>query len=58
MFLIRKRKNMKRKAQSFLEYAVLISIIAVAFAMMQMYVQRAVKAQLKLIEYQINAQPD
>jgi hypothetical protein len=46
-----------KRAQSFLEYAILISIIAAAFAMMQLYVQRAVKAQLKLIEYQINAEP-
>ena len=46
-----------KKAQAFLEYAILVSIIAVAFTLMQLYVQRAIRAQLKVIEYQINAEP-
>ena len=46
-----------KKAQSTIEYALLISIVAAAFLAMHLYVQRSVQANFKLIEEQINAQP-
>jgi len=46
-----------RKAQSTIEYALLIAIVAAAFLAMQLYVQRAVQANFKLVEDQINATP-
>jgi Flp pilus assembly pilin Flp len=47
-----------RKAQSTIEYAVLIAIVAAAFLAMHLYVQRAVQANFKLIEDQVNAEPE
>jgi Flp pilus assembly pilin Flp len=47
-----------RKAQSTIEYALLIAIVAAAFLAMNLYVQRAVQANFKLIEDQINAEPE
>ena len=47
----------KHKAQSTIEYAMLIAIVAAAFITMQMYVQRATRASLKTLEDQINAEP-
>jgi Flp pilus assembly pilin Flp len=45
----------KRKgAQSILEYAVLIALVATAVMAMNLYVQRAVKSNLTLIENQID----
>ena len=49
---------MKKKAQSTLEYAVLVAAVAAAFIAMRTYVQRGVQANLKLIENQINANVD
>lgn len=46
-----------RKGQGIIEYSLLIAIVAAAFMAMRMYMQRAVQANLKLIEEQINAQP-
>lgn len=46
-----------RKGQSTIEYALLIAIVAAAFLAMHLYVQRAVQANFKLIEDQINAEP-
>lgn len=46
---------LKRKAQSVLEYAVLIAAVAAAFIAMRAYVQRGVQANLKLVQDQINA---
>ena len=54
MIVIRKYHNVGA-AQSLLEYTLLISIVATAFIMMQIYVQRAVRAQLKVIEQQLTA---
>lgn len=48
---------MRNKAQSIIEYAVLVTVIAAAFMAMQVYVRRAVQANLKMIEKQINAEP-
>ena len=44
-----------KKAQSILEYAVLVAAVAAAFVAMRAYVQRGVQANLNLIEDKINA---
>jgi len=46
-----------KRGQSTIEYALLIAVVAAAFLAMQLYVQRAVQANFKLIEDQINAEP-
>lgn len=43
-----------KKGQSALEYAMIISIVAAALVAMNMYVQRSVGANLKLLQDQIN----
>ena len=45
-----------KRAQSTLEYSILIAIVAAAILAMQAYVQRSVQANLKTIEQQINAE--
>lgn len=45
---------MKRKAQSTIEYAILILVVAAAVMAMRLYVQRAVQANLFIIEAHIN----
>jgi len=50
-----KSKSLLRKAQSTLDYAVIIAVVAAALLAMNTYVQRAVKANLKVIEEQVNA---
>jgi hypothetical protein len=49
---------MKRKAQTVIEYSVLIAIVAAAFIAMSTYVKRAAQANLKLMEEKANAAPD
>ena len=49
------RKN--KFAQSVLEYALLIAVVAAAFVEMKVYVQRAVQANFKIIEDRINEEP-
>ncbi len=44
-----------RRGQSTLEYAILIAIVAAAVIAMRTYVQRAVQANLKVVEEQVNA---
>jgi hypothetical protein len=46
-----------KKAQSVIEYALLIAVVAMAFAAMQVYGQRAVNANIKLIQDRVNAGP-
>jgi Flp pilus assembly pilin Flp len=46
-----------KKGQSTIEYALLVAIVAAAFLAMHLYVQRSVQANFKLIENQINAEP-
>lgn len=46
-----------KKAQSVLEYAMLISIVVAALMGMHVYVQRSVQANLKMIEDRVNAEP-
>ncbi len=48
----------KLKAQTVIEYAILISVVAIAFVAMKTYVQRSVNANIKLIEEQINIEPE
>lgn len=43
-----------RKAQSLLEYALLIITVAAAFMAMNLYVRRAVNARLHNIEIEMN----
>ena len=45
-----------RRAQSTLEYSILIAVVAAAIVAMHTYVQRAVQANLKTVEQQINAE--
>jgi Flp pilus assembly pilin Flp len=48
---------MHKRGQSTLEYTILIAIVAAVFISMHLYVQRAARAAFKVIEDQINAQP-
>jgi Flp pilus assembly pilin Flp len=45
-----------RKGQSIIEYALLVAIVAAAFAAMSVYARRAVNANLKMIEDRVNSQ--
>ncbi len=47
----------REKAQSVIEYALLIAVVAMAFAAMQVYGQRAVNANIKLIQDRVNTGP-
>lgn len=44
-------------AQATLEYALIVTIVVTAITAMSVYVRRAVQANLKLIEEQINNEP-
>lgn len=46
-----KRSN---KAQAVLEYAVLIGVVAMAMSAMALYVKRAIQANMKTIQNQVN----
>lgn len=46
-----------RKAQSTLEYAIIIMIASAALIAMSVYVRRAIQANLKMVEKQINNEP-
>lgn len=48
---------MRNRAQSTIEYALLIAIVAAAFMAMNMYMQRSVQANFNVIEEQINNTP-
>ena len=43
------------KAQSSLDYAVFIAVVAAALVAMQVYVRRSINANLKSLEDQLNA---
>ncbi|MBN2097051.1 MAG: hypothetical protein JW714_01080 [Candidatus Omnitrophica bacterium] len=47
----------KRRAQSTLEYATLIIVVAAACMAMFTYVNRAVNAHLRMVEQQVQAEP-
>jgi Flp pilus assembly pilin Flp len=44
-----------KRAQSTIEYALLIAVVAAAFIAMHVYMQRAVQANFKVVEKQINS---
>ena len=46
-----------RKAQSILEYAMVITVVVFALMAMNVYVQRSVQANLKMLEERVNAEP-
>lgn len=46
----------KARGQSTLEYGVFIAVVAAALVGMQVYVRRAIQANLKTLEQQINAE--
>ena len=50
----KQKKNFGKTAQSIMEYALLTAAIAAAFAAMQLYLQRAVQAKLKIVQDQMN----
>ncbi|MBL7081314.1 MAG: hypothetical protein ISS44_01935 [Candidatus Omnitrophica bacterium] len=49
---------MKKKAQSIIEYTILISIIAAAFIAMHQYVYRAINARLKQVQDELYESPE
>lgn len=46
-----------RRAQSILEYTIIIAVVVAALMAMGTYVRRSIQANLKMIEEQINAEP-
>ena len=48
-------QTMSRSAQSTLEYAILVSVVSAALVAMHTYVRRAIQANLKTIEEELNA---
>jgi len=46
-----------KKAQSILEYAMVITVVVAALMAMNVYVQRSVQANLKMLEERVNAEP-
>jgi Flp pilus assembly pilin Flp len=46
-----------KKGQSIIEYTLLVAVVAMAFLAMQIYAQRAVQANFKLIQDRVNAGP-
>lgn len=43
--------------QSILEYAMVISVVVLALMAMNVYVQRSVQANLKMLEERVNVEP-
>lgn len=52
--MIKLSRLIKRRGQSVLEYSLIISVVIAALMAMSIYVQRSIKANLKMIENQIN----
>jgi len=48
---------MKNHGQSILEYSLIISVVVAALMAMNVYLQRSVQANLKMIEDQVNVSP-
>jgi len=57
MLSMLRRKRVIR-GQSTIEYAMLITLVAAAVVAMQVYVRRSTAAALKVIEEQMNAEPE
>ncbi len=47
-------RTRRNRGQSILEYAILIGVVSAALIAMSLYVRRAIQANLKTIENQIN----
>jgi hypothetical protein len=47
----------KAQGQSILEYAMVITVVVAALMAMNLYVQRSVQANLKILEDRVNALP-
>ena len=52
-----RKKPRVARGQSLLEYVTIIVAVVAALSAMSLYVRRAVQANLKLIEGQVNANP-
>lgn len=50
------RSKAKTRAQSVLEYSIIVATIAAALTLMGSYVRRAIQANLKMIENQVNSE--
>jgi len=55
--LRRRDKFVARQGQSILEYVLIIAVVVAALTAMSVYVQRSIQANLRMIEKQINAEP-
>ena len=49
---------MNRKAQSVLEYGILVAVVAAAFIAMSQYVNRAINARLKQVQEEVSDSPE
>ena len=47
---------MRARGQSSLEYAVFIAVVTAALVTMSLYVRRAIQANLRMVEEQVNAE--
>ncbi|MDD5610820.1 MAG: hypothetical protein PHH69_04690 [Candidatus Omnitrophica bacterium] len=47
-------RNRRNRAQSMIEYSVLIAIVSAAIVAMTVYVNRSIKGKMKHIESQLN----
>ncbi len=52
------KRTFNRQGQNILEYALIIAVVVAALGAMNIYVQRSIQANLKLIEEHINTGPD
>lgn len=53
----RHRRFLSLTGQSILEYAMVIAVVVAALMAMNIYVQRSVQANLKMLEERVNAEP-
>jgi hypothetical protein len=56
-YRIRGTKSFSGKAQSTLEYAIIVIVVIAALTAMSVYVRRAVQSKLMMVEKQINNEP-
>ena len=54
---IRATRLFARSAQSTLEYAIIITVTVAAMTAMSVYVKRAIQANLRILEKQVNNEP-
>lgn len=51
-----KKMTGKKNGQSILEYSVIVAVVVAALSLMSIYIRRAIQANLKLIEDQVNTE--